>query len=60
MGIVIVGVDPIPQSCPRPGRIGWTRESGRVGSRFCRILAGRVSTSGFNISIDYFLVPESI
>ena len=30
------------QSCPR---VGWT--AGRVGSRFCRILAGRDSTLGF-------------
>ena len=34
------------QSCPR---VGWTRESGRVGSRIWRILAGRVSTSDFVI-----------
>ena len=29
------------QSCPR---VGWTRGSGRVGSRFCRILVGRVGS----------------
>ena len=33
----------------------------RVGSRFYRILASRVSTSDFfNFFTDYFLVPESI
>ena len=31
------------------GRVG----SGRVGSRFCRILSGRVSTSGF---LDFILI----
>ena len=32
----------VNQSCPR---VGWTRGSGRVGSRFCRILAGRVGSA---------------
>ena len=36
------------------------RPAGRVGSRFCRNLAGRVSTSDFSVFTDYFLVPESI
>ena len=31
-----------------------------IGSRFCRILAGRVSTSDFSVFTDYFLVPESM
>ena len=41
------------------GRVG----SGRVGSRFCRILAGRVGSGQhfgfFYFFTDYFLVPES-
>ena len=47
------------QSCPR---VGWTRGSGRVGSRFCRILAGLVGSALriFKFFTDYFLVPESI
>ena len=48
------------QSCPR---VGWTRGSGRVGSgrvgsRFWRILAGRVSTSdffSFSLIISWYL-----
>ena len=32
----------------------------RVGSRFCRILAGRVNTGFFRFFTDYFLVPEVI
>ena len=43
------------QSCPR---VGWTRRfgSGRVGSRFCRILAGRVeSGQHFGFSSFYWL-----
>ena len=39
------------QSCPR---VGWTRGSGRVGSRFCRILAGRVGSG--RVSTSDFLV----
>ena len=33
--------------------------AGRVGSRFCRILSGRVSISDFLV-FNYFLVPELI
>ena len=40
------------QSCPR---VRWTRGSGRVGSRFCRILSGRVSTSEFLVFYLLFL-----
>ena len=40
-GICLAAVT-VPQSCPR---VGWTRGSGRVGSRFCRILAGRVGSA---------------
>ena len=39
------------QSCPR---VGCTRGSGRVGSRFCRILAGRVGPG--QVSTSDFLV----
>ena len=47
----------ISQSCPR---VGWTRGSGRVGSgrvgsRFCRILAGRVG-SGQHFGFFSFLL----
>ena len=47
------------------GRMDPRVGSGRVGSRFCRILAGRVglgrvSTSDFLFFTDYSLVPESI
>ena len=38
--------------------------SGRVGSRFCRMLAGRVGSGQhfefLSFFTDYFLVPESI
>ena len=36
------------------------RPVGRVGSRFCRILAGRVGSALRIFFTDYFLVPESI
>ena len=46
---------------------GWTRGSGRVGSRFCRILAGRVGSAPkafYPVSalriFKFFTVPESI
>ena len=42
----------VVQSCPR---VGWTRGSGRVGSRFCRILAGRVG-SGQHFGFFSFLL----
>ena len=42
----------LTQSCPR---VGWTRGSGRVGSRFCRILAGRVG-SGQHFGFFSFLL----
>ena len=38
--------------------------AGRVGSRFCRILAGRVKSGQhfgcFLVLTDYFLVPELV
>ena len=41
---------------------GSDRPVGRVGSKFCRILAGRVGSAFriFNFFTYYFLVPESI
>ena len=45
-------VNNINQSCPR---VGCTRGSGRVGSRFCWILSGRVSTSDFLVFYWLFL-----
>ena len=45
----------LKQSCPR---VGWTRGSGRVGSRFCRILAGRVG-SGQHFGFFSFLLINS-
>ena len=44
------------------GRMDPRVESGRVGSRFCRILAGRVGSGLwiFYFFTDYSLVPESI
>ena len=47
----------ICQSCPR---VRWTLGSGRVGSRFCRILAGRVSNLdffSFSQIISWYLNP---
>ena len=46
------------QSCPR---VGWTRGSGRVGSgrvgsRFCRILAGRVRSGQHFGFISFLLI----
>ena len=46
------GKEGMRQSCPR---VGWTRGSGRVGSRFCRILAGRVG-SGQHFGFFSFLL----
>ena len=49
------------QSCPR---VGWTRVPGRVVSRFCRILAGRVGLGQHFVFVSFLLiillVPESI
>ena len=44
------------------GRMDQRVGSGRIGSRFCQILAGRVGSALqiFKFFADYFLVPESI
>ena len=49
------------------GRMDPRVGSGRIGSRFCRIVAGRVGSGRvgsalrtFKFFTDYFLVPESI
>ena len=41
------------QSCPR---VGWTRGSGRVGSRFCRISAGRVGSGQHFGNFSFLLI----
>ena len=51
-------LDHVYQSCPR---VGWTRGSGRVGSgrvgsRFCRILAGRVGSGQHFGFISFLLI----